>query len=215
MLEQARGLGLTLILVHQTAGQLDSKGVDITDTVDSCTAYKQTFRASDLATMRRIEETSGQAVYHNFAWLQPLSGASEASTDAAVDAAFALKSVMHVTETAGPRMDRNTVIEVSAHPMLSIVRFTHGSGYTQFSAYSTPIVSNFHISEEEYRERSRGGWPVADAQTLEVKSESAAASDTSAKPTWNGADADAANIDSDLRLKRMFGEKGDATSAGV
>ena len=63
--EQAWGKGMTLIPVHQTAGQLMRKGAELIDTVDSCTAVKHVLRASDPRTVKRIEEMSGLQTYHS------------------------------------------------------------------------------------------------------------------------------------------------------
>jgi len=43
--------------------------------------------------------------------------------------------------------------------MGSFVRFTSGSGYTQFGGFTTPIFSTFIISEETYKLRKKASWP--------------------------------------------------------
>lgn len=165
VVEHARAMGLSVILAHQTAAQLDRPDVDLTETIDSCTAFKQTFRASDLKTIRRIEETSGQARYHTFQWQQKYTG--EAEQDLRPDQA--LFGEVLVSETVGPRLDRNSIIEFSAHPQISLVRFTQGSGYTQFSGYTTPILSGFHIDKPTYKAREAAAWPKLDEQTVPVR----------------------------------------------
>ena len=74
-----------------------------------------------------------------------------------------------VAEKEGPRLEKNTIIELSAAPLASVVRFTEGSGYTQFSGYHTPIVSEYHISSERYRRREKANWPGADEKTVIVR----------------------------------------------
>ncbi len=69
------------------------------------------------------------------------------------------ESMVQVAETVGPRLDRNTIIQVSANPMASFVRFTSGAGYTQFSGFTVPIVSTYTISESTYTKRKDAAWP--------------------------------------------------------
>ena len=59
--EQARQKKLHFLLANQTIGQLDRNGVDLTDVVESCTAFKQSFRATDQKSIQRLIETSGEA----------------------------------------------------------------------------------------------------------------------------------------------------------
>ena len=54
--EQFRDLGGTIIAAHQTGGQLRRQGTDLGDTIDSCSAMKQVFRASDLDSLERLEK---------------------------------------------------------------------------------------------------------------------------------------------------------------
>jgi hypothetical protein len=149
-----------MIVAHQTGAQLNRQGADLSETIDSCTAVKQVLRASDLETIKKIEEASGQAVYHSLAWTQALDGDElEDDPDRALSPGRAEEGFVEVSETVGPRLDRNTVIRVSAHPQGSFVRFTTGSGYTQFGGFTTPIVSSFMMSRREYGHRQRVIWP--------------------------------------------------------
>jgi hypothetical protein len=173
LLEQSRSMQLSLILSNQTFAQLQRAQMDITDTVDSCTAFRQTFRASDLKSMERLEKASGEALYHTLSWHQDVYSMLDDSRDDA----FSMRSGVGgffdvnvcVAEKEGPRLEKNTIIELSAAPLASVVRFTEGSGYTQFSGYHTPIVSEYHISSERYRRREKANWPGADEKTVIVR----------------------------------------------
>ena len=73
-----------------------------------------------------------------------------------------------VTETAGPRLEKNTIQEVSAFPLASFVRFTEGSGYTQLSGDWTTVLSEYHITKALYDIREDKDWPVLDDRTVVV-----------------------------------------------
>ena len=62
-LEQARDFKVHVIMANQTIGQLKSRKRNLTDVVEACTAFKHTFRATDLDSMLRIEQASGEAGY--------------------------------------------------------------------------------------------------------------------------------------------------------
>jgi hypothetical protein len=159
-LEQARSMKLHFILANQTMGQLRRRGLDLVDTVESCTAYKHLFKATDLETLLRLEQASGEALYHENHW--DLFAEDGFDTRADADYQDDASRELQTREGQGPRLERNTLIELSAASWLSLVRFTEGSGYTQYSGYLTPIVHEFHITEDEFKERSNRPWPAPD-----------------------------------------------------
>lgn len=153
--EQARGLGVTLIPVHQAAGQLVRKGADMIDTVDSCTAVKHVLRASDPRTVKRIEEMSGVQTYHTFTWTQ-----DTADGDGTIDPSLAAEGLLQVSESHGPALDKNTILAASSDPLASFVRFTFGSGYTQFGGKTTIIRSLYPADLATYSRRAKAPWPI-------------------------------------------------------
>ena len=178
--EQARGFKLHFILANQTPGQLDKQGVNLTDVVESCTAFKQSFRASDEKSMKRLIETSGEAIYHSMQWTQLLNDAFVESDDEALSFGTALAqnnalaetpdgfAEARVNESVGPRLEKNTVIETFARPLASFVRFSESSGYTQFSGYPTTVLSEYHITKTLLGHREEMTWPEVDESTVLV-----------------------------------------------
>lgn len=165
--EQIRDQGVTMIVAHQTGGQLKRQGTDLLETVESCTAVKQILRASDLNTIKKLQEVSGDAMYHSLAWTQTIEpGALEAELETGLSLDKADEGLVQVTESVGPRLDRNTVISVSADPQSSFVRFTSASGYTQYAGFTTPIVSMYTIPFEEYKRRKKAPWPTGEGTVL-------------------------------------------------
>ncbi len=157
--EQFRDLGGTLIAAHQTVAQLNRNGVDLTETVDSCTALKQVFRASGLQSAERIEKQSGTKRVPVATWSQrqetwlgnlwtPLSPR------------YAEEGTVHVSEEERPRLDRNELMRISSNKLASVVRFTLGSGYTQFAGATVPIVSQFPVTYGTYLDRRKLNWPT-------------------------------------------------------
>jgi hypothetical protein len=163
-LEQARSMRLHFILANQTLAQLRARNLDLVDTVESCTAFKQLFKATDLTTLERLEQASGEALYHENSW--SLLGDVNFDTRADMNYADNEPRLFQARESIGPRLDRNTLIELSAASWLSLVRFTEGSGYTQYSGYLTPIIHEYHIPEHEYAERTGRPWPEPSDATV-------------------------------------------------
>lgn len=166
VLEMARGNSVHFIVAHQNIGQLNRKGVDVRATVSSCTAVKQFFRASDLVTIKQLEELSGEGMFETLSWEQALPRNLGPDHDDAFSPHRALLGAVEVSETIGNRLERNTVIDVSAAPNTSFVSFTEGSHFTQFSGYVTPVISDYHISLTEYDERNDAAWPVGNDDTV-------------------------------------------------
>jgi len=172
--EQARSKRLHFILANQTIGQLNKQGVDLTDVVESCTAFKQSFRATDEKSIKRLMETSGEAVYHSLQWTQFLSDSfndeleQQLSLRAAMQESPDGHAMTKVSETVGPRLEKNTIIEVSALPLASFVRFSESSGYTQYSGYSFAMWSEYHITKALFGYREESDWPDPDGRTIIV-----------------------------------------------
>ena len=164
--EQIRDQGVTMVIAHQTPGQLRRQGSDLSETVESCTAVKQVFRISDIRIIKNLEEASGNARYHSLAWTQQYDMQSALGEDPLLDPSAAMENMVQVGEENRPRLDRNTILDVSADPLASLVRFSFGSGYTQFGAYITPIISQYHISNKVYKERKKTSWPTGTGTVL-------------------------------------------------
>ena len=166
VLEQARASQVAFLIAHQSLQQLDRKGVDIRDTVSACTAFKQFFRASDPKTIKHLEELSGEGVFESLTWAQTINPRLGVDHDQSFSPLEAELGRVQVEETIGPRLERNTIIDISATPNTSFVIATEGSGFTQFSGYVTPIVTDYHITEKQYDERSKATWPPPDGGTV-------------------------------------------------
>lgn len=146
LLEQARSMGLSLVLAHQNVGQLTAdRRSDLVNAVESCVGFEQAFKVSGVRELERIERLSGLKRDYLRSWND------EQETWA---------------ETVGPRLNANDLIEASAAPFVSLARFSEGSGLSQFSGYFQPLVGEYHVTEKEYRERQTAGWP--DAVTVEA-----------------------------------------------
>lgn len=167
VLETGRSLGTSFILSHQTKGQTKRGGVDIQETVESCTAYKHNYRASDLRSIMELEQLSGQGMFHRFSWSQPAPLSDDDEEE--VTYTNSIDGSVNVMETTGPLLERNLVMELSADPNGSIVRFTKDSGYTRFGGKATPMLSNFHITESEFQERAETVFPEPNADTVVVE----------------------------------------------
>ena len=158
--EQFRDLGGTIIAAHQTAGQLRRQGTDLGDTIDSCTAMKQVFRASDPDSLERLEKLSGIRRQAAATWYQPFERGSGDLTQRYHEI-HAREGLVRVTEQDRVRYDREQIQAISSRPTSSLVRFTFGSGYTQFAGRSIPVRSQYHITHDQYLEHRRRPWPTA------------------------------------------------------
>ena len=158
--EQFRDLGGTIIAAHQTAGQLRRQGTDLGDTIDSCTAVKQVFRASDLQSLERLEKLSGTRTNRTPTWYQRYERGTGELTER-YDPLLAEEGLVRITEEERARYDRNELLAIGSRRHSSLVRFTFGSGYTQFAGATIPMVSQYHISFDQYQRRRREPWPKA------------------------------------------------------
>jgi len=130
------------------------------DTIDSCTAVKQVFRASDLLSLERLEALSGLKKEHAATWHQPYKrGTGDLSNR--YEEMLAEEGIVRVTEKERARYDGDELRAISSRPHSSLVRFTFGSSYTQFAGRSIPVKSSYHIPYDEYLRRRAKPWPTA------------------------------------------------------
>jgi hypothetical protein len=158
--EQFRDLGGTIIAAHQTAGQLKRQGTDLAETIDSCSAVKQVYRASDLDSLDRLEKLSGNRYEKTAIWMQPYERGTGDLIER-YEPIHAVEGRVRAQEQERPRLDRRRLLEIGSSRRASLIRFTHSSGYTQFAGATVPIVSKYPITFDEYQERRKTPWPTA------------------------------------------------------
>lgn len=158
--EQFRDMGGTIIAAHQTAGQLIRQGTDLAETVDSCTAVKQVYRASDPGSLDRLEKLAGNRREQTAVWYQPYERGTGDLIDR-YDPIHAAEGRVRVQEVERPRLDRRKLLEIGSLRPASLIRFTFGSGYTQFAGATVPMISQYPITFEEYERRRAMAWPTA------------------------------------------------------
>lgn len=147
VLEQARSMGLGVILANQTPGDLKTPDVDLRPTVMTNTRFKQCFSATDLDLQDELMKASGEAVYH---LVSRMSSSDNRS------------SITH-NQVILPRLRRNDVIGISDAPDLSVVHVARGKGYTQYGGLSLPVRVGFTMPVEAHVVRSKEPWPAAES----------------------------------------------------
>jgi hypothetical protein len=118
------------------------------------------FRASDPASLERLEKLSGIKREISATWYQPYERGSGDLTDR-YDEIHAKEGIVRVAEKDRVRYDRDAIQAISSRRQSSLVRFTFGSGYTQFAGRSIPMKSKYHITYDEYMKRRQKPWPMA------------------------------------------------------
>jgi len=152
ILEQARSMGLAVILSHQHLAQLRKRQNEDYRDIIKGTRFKHFFSAElGSETQEYILRASGEA------WVEEpnVRAASASSYSARINS----------------RIPTNDIIELSDDPDLSIIHVRSGAGFSQFKGYPFILRSTFHITEAEWKTRLKGKWddPDADKQkTIDV-----------------------------------------------
>lgn len=156
VLRQARSQGISVILANQTISDLRTAAANLIPTVQGNTRFRQVFSASDLFAQESIMRASGETIYELYSHAVALRTGLDQSTTYTTT----------VQEHIDTRMRRNDVIEVSDRERHSLVHITRGKGFTQFGGFIFPMVSDFHISMQEYKKREKAAWPDPQPGTL-------------------------------------------------
>ena len=147
ILQQARSMGLGMILANQADSDLWSKEANLKATVQSNTRFKQIFSMSNPQEREELGKASGETIYY----------ARKLDTEGLA---------VEEHERIGPRLMVNDIIALSDEPDTSIVLISRGEGYSQFGGYAFPVRSRYHITFEEYQRRQNAAWPRVSSQTL-------------------------------------------------
>lgn len=158
--EQFRGLGGSIVAIHQAAGQLRRNESDLADTVESCTAFKQVLRASDDRSQETLQRIAGTRREVVAGWDQQHDwGGGDLLP--VFSRQLARDGAVRTREQETPRLSRRDVQAVSSGQTTSFVRFTAGSGYTQFGGATVPIRSQFMMTKARYEQMQKAPWPKA------------------------------------------------------
>ena len=147
LLQQARSMGMGMILANQTNSDLWTNDTNLKDTVQSNTRFKQIFSVSNPQEREELSKASGETLYYS----------GRLDVDGQMTGAY---------EKVGPRLMANDIIALSDEPDTSIVLIGRGQGYSQFGGYAFPLRGGYHITFEEYERRKNAPWPAPSAHTL-------------------------------------------------
>lgn len=156
-LEQARSMGIGVVLSNQTLADLETASSDLRKTVLTNTRFKQCFSAVDLDQQDYLITASGELIAHSKAWSERYD-----------DEGTLRAETLSLTERVRARLDRNAIIAVSDDPTGSVVHVSRGSGLTQFGGFSMPCRSEWSLTRTEYERRQRATWPEKSDSTVQI-----------------------------------------------
>lgn len=157
ILQTARSMKIGLILANQSMLDLKREGVDLSPAVRTNTRFKQAFAASNVDEMQEMIATSGESLIHS----------QSMGFDAGMAGAF-LGGLLKInrSELVTPRLRVNDVLLATDAENQSIVQIRRGAGFAQFGGLPFVMRSDFHISEDEYKELKKSPWPESTEETL-------------------------------------------------
>jgi hypothetical protein len=175
VLEHARSMKVPFVLAHQFREQLkDGRGVDLTQTIDHCTAWSLDFEATTPDDIKRIEQLTLHGSFARPSWTQD----ARLIADPTADGAFGIENAapgpdgprIQVAEAETPIYDHNTILELSGDPGVAWFFSKLRDGYTQYVGM-TPIAWDFHVSAEEHDRIAATPWPEPSERTIVVDKE--------------------------------------------
>ncbi|RUL86992.1 type IV secretory system conjugative DNA transfer family protein [Tautonia sociabilis] len=158
ILKQARSFDVGMVLANQLPSDLNRGGVRLHDVLTATTALRWSFRASDLAQQRELQEASGEYIEYlrtvNTQVTVTHSSGRKGGSESVTRSVGTSRA-----EVFRPAFSRNRILWANFVDDLSIAHFARGNGYTQFFR-PFPLRTMFHISRELYEKRSREPWPL-------------------------------------------------------
>lgn len=152
VLQQARSLGIGVILANQSSADLKTPAADLRSTVRTNTRVKFYFSIQDSAELQDISEASGLDTVTRHSVTD-----SETWTRAMHPPQFS-KAVTSM-ESEKPRLTTAALREISDHPRRFVLHVSRGSGFTQFGGRAIPVEASYTLTKKEYDRRSTATWP--------------------------------------------------------
>jgi hypothetical protein len=142
ILRQGREFGVSLILSNQSDADLMTQQTSrLLDVIRTNTQVKIFMSVTEMNTIKMLEKASGLIPY--------------AGIDGMLD--------------YRPRLTINDIQSYSAHPDYAICWITRDSGFTAYGGDWFGLRTDFHITEEEFKDRDAAPWPEATESTIVAK----------------------------------------------
>lgn len=171
VLAQARSHGLGCILAHQTMSQLNPPGgVDLRELVMSCTSVKQVFSARDPWLQKYLADMSGRVRYATHSYDQDPSDIASGL----MGIAYAMpdkdgNAYVRVTETAGPRLTSQDILDYNRNDNLCMLAIERAKGFSRWNGFA-PVYVDWPMREHEYvRRRDDMPWPAPGEETISIQ----------------------------------------------
>lgn len=148
VLEQARSMGIYVILSNQAPSQLQKVGADVLASVESNTGFQQIFSIHDPDYRKVLGALSGESIYvfTSRSYRHDADGGAETES---------------YSQDIGPNLRANDFMRMSARENECLVHIKHNRGYSQFDGKPFVIYPGYHIDRDEYeRRRDYGVWPL-------------------------------------------------------
>lgn len=166
LLEQAAGLGVSLILAHQTRAQLkNAGGRDITEHVESNVRYLLDFQFSHNDGIDFWAKQAPQARFASLSWLQFADSIIDHDADHSFSPNEARDGYVTVSETKGPLWGVNELQRWSAHPRIAMARFNSLSGHSVYP-HPFPFLWEHGFPLEFAKLLERNDWPLDHPGTI-------------------------------------------------
>jgi hypothetical protein len=175
LMEQARSMGIRLVLAHQNLGQIRRPDADYQGTFEENTGLHVVFNPVAREVRQWMEETSGQQLYTALSWEQDLLPGTDLRADDGFRPPLARPPDLlefprvNVSERLGPVWDQTTLMRLSAEPGVAWVRLTRDAGYAREGGQWVPVRMLYHVSEPRFIRRAEGSWPGPNGQTVLVE----------------------------------------------
>jgi hypothetical protein len=142
VLQQARSLGIHVLLAHQSHGDLAGIGLDVAANVNENTAFKLYFSIIDHELQDQVLRTAG------------LIDLPEISVVTGTD-----RPSMKIGTREAGRYTPNELNIVTATPGVALARILRSDGFTRYQGEWFRVRCPFHFTIAEVEAAERSGWP--------------------------------------------------------
>jgi hypothetical protein len=173
LFEQARGFGITIVLVHQHRGQLSNVGgEDMRLAIDTNTAWSLDFDVASAEMIKFIQDHSPRGLFASPSWSRQTAGISSLHAWDEFSFAKALRESdrVNISTHAGPLFDAGTILGLNARGDVGWVRVRVNRGSMRLVGV-VPFHWKYHLTERQYRQLETARMPGPSDRTVTVQKE--------------------------------------------
>ena len=155
VLEQLREFGVSLLMLHQSRGQLVTPLADFRERFENAIGVQICLGARTPDEIKYLSDTDGERIEYGLGWTQPITGVGEKvmlhPRLSYQQNPWSDPQLINASERVVPKLGRETILNVSSDPQAGFIRGFLNEKLWAFNGSWVPFQWFHHLTFDEFR----------------------------------------------------------------